>query len=158
MFGELKTIFESLSANPDVRCVLFSGAGPRAFTSGLDVTQAASPSSPLFNTRIDPARRAFSLRQLVRFHQAAVSSLDACQKPIIILYHGVSYGLGIDIGSAADIRLCSTDTRFCVKEVGFWMLFKRHVLILLLGRHWVSGRLGHAVSLAYSPRGYDKLV
>ena len=34
MWYEMKAIFESLSANPDVRCVLLSGAGDRAFTSG----------------------------------------------------------------------------------------------------------------------------
>ena len=31
--------------------------------------------------------------------------------------HGYSYGLAIDIVTACDIRLCSEDTRFCVKEV-----------------------------------------
>jgi Delta3,5-Delta2,4-dienoyl-CoA isomerase len=31
--------------------------------------------------------------------------------------HGFAYGLGIDIGTACDIRLCAEGTRFCVKEV-----------------------------------------
>jgi Delta3,5-Delta2,4-dienoyl-CoA isomerase len=31
--------------------------------------------------------------------------------------HGFTYGLGIDIGTACDIRLCAEGTRFCVKEV-----------------------------------------
>jgi len=34
MWPEMKAIFESLSSNPDVRCVLLSGAGDRAFSSG----------------------------------------------------------------------------------------------------------------------------
>lgn len=117
MWGELKATFESLSANPDVRCVLFSGTGPRAFTAGLDVAQAASPSSPLRGNHPDPARRAFFLRQHILDLQAAVSSIESCQKPVITLMHGFAYGLGIDLSSAADIRLCSADTRFCVKEV-----------------------------------------
>jgi Delta3,5-Delta2,4-dienoyl-CoA isomerase len=31
--------------------------------------------------------------------------------------HGYTYGLGIDISTACDIRLCSEGTRFCVKEI-----------------------------------------
>jgi hypothetical protein len=34
MWHELRTVFEYLSSHPDVRCVLLSGAGPRAFTAG----------------------------------------------------------------------------------------------------------------------------
>ncbi|KAL9624260.1 MAG: hypothetical protein Q9160_001507 [Pyrenula sp. 1 TL-2023] len=117
MWGELQAVFESLSVNPDVRCILFSGAGSRAFTAGLDVTQAASPTSPLRATGLDPARQAFFLRRHILDLQAAVSSLESCQKPVITLMHGFAYGLGIDLSSAADIRLCSADTKFCVKEV-----------------------------------------
>jgi Delta3,5-Delta2,4-dienoyl-CoA isomerase len=34
MWHELRAVFEYLSSHPDVRCVLLSGAGPRAFTAG----------------------------------------------------------------------------------------------------------------------------
>lgn len=35
MWFELKGIFEQLSVDADVRCILFSGAGDRAFTAGM---------------------------------------------------------------------------------------------------------------------------
>jgi len=35
MWLELKTIFEKLSVDPDVRCILISGAGDRAFSAGV---------------------------------------------------------------------------------------------------------------------------
>jgi delta(3,5)-delta(2,4)-dienoyl-CoA isomerase len=31
--------------------------------------------------------------------------------------HGYSYGLGIDMSTCADVRICSADTKFAVKEV-----------------------------------------
>ena len=31
--------------------------------------------------------------------------------------HGYTFGLGIDLSSACDIRMCAADTKFCVKEV-----------------------------------------
>lgn len=33
----MKIIFDRLSHDPDVRCVVLTGAGDRAFTAGLDV-------------------------------------------------------------------------------------------------------------------------
>jgi delta(3,5)-delta(2,4)-dienoyl-CoA isomerase len=41
---------------------------------------------------------------------------DSCLAVISIL-HGFSYGLAIDISLATDIRLCASNTAFCVKEV-----------------------------------------
>jgi delta(3,5)-delta(2,4)-dienoyl-CoA isomerase len=35
MFVELRRIFEQLSTDPEVRCILISGAGDRAFTAGM---------------------------------------------------------------------------------------------------------------------------
>lgn len=43
--------------------------------------------------------------------------MSSCQKPVIVLMHGYTYGLGIDLATACDVRLCAEGTRFCVKEV-----------------------------------------
>jgi delta(3,5)-delta(2,4)-dienoyl-CoA isomerase len=49
--------------------------------------------------------------------QEVISTVGRCEKPVIALMHGYTYGLGIDLSSACDIRLCLADTKFCVKEV-----------------------------------------
>jgi delta(3,5)-delta(2,4)-dienoyl-CoA isomerase len=36
---------------------------------------------------------------------------------VICVMHGFSFGLGLDISTCADIRMCSADTKFSVKEV-----------------------------------------
>jgi len=115
MWYEMKAIFESLSANPDVRCVLLSGAGDRAFTSGLDV-QSASQTGPIQARAIDPSRKAFAVRNHILDWQSCVSALSTCQKPVIALIHGYAYGAAIDISTACDIRWCASNTTFCVKE------------------------------------------
>jgi delta(3,5)-delta(2,4)-dienoyl-CoA isomerase len=38
MFNNLSTAFDRLSHDSEVRCIILSGAGDRAFTSGLDVS------------------------------------------------------------------------------------------------------------------------
>lgn len=52
MFENLRVVFDRLATDPDVRCVLLSGKGERAFTAGLDVWSPARyphsyPAAPL---------------------------------------------------------------------------------------------------------------
>ncbi|KAH0538953.1 hypothetical protein FGG08_004468 [Glutinoglossum americanum] len=117
MWVELKAIFDRLSIDPAVRAILLTGAGEKAFSAGLDV-EAATSSGPL--SKIggkDPARAATALRRHILEFQDCVSSIEKCEKPVIIVLHGYSLGLAIDICTAADIRLCASNTRFAVKEV-----------------------------------------
>lgn len=85
--------------------------------SGLDVSKAAGPDSELVKEYGDSARRAAYLRRHILELQSTISAAANCEKPIICLIHGYCFGLGIDLSSACDIRLCSPDTKFCVKEV-----------------------------------------
>ncbi|KAH6694787.1 ClpP/crotonase-like domain-containing protein [Leptodontidium sp. MPI-SDFR-AT-0119] len=117
MWLELKTVFYRLSTDSSVRVIIFTGAGERAFTAGLDV-QAASDSGVGSRTASgDGARAATALRRSILDLQDCVSSIEKCEKPVICILHGFSLGLAIDLAVAADIRLCTTSTRFAVKEV-----------------------------------------
>ncbi|KAK3899039.1 ClpP/crotonase-like domain-containing protein [Staphylotrichum tortipilum] len=117
MWLELGAIFRRLSTDPDVRAVVLSGAGERAFTAGLDVTAAASNEGILGGENVDPARKAAKLRRHIEEFQGSISEVERCEKPVICVLHGVSMGLAIDISCCADIRVCARDTRFAVKEV-----------------------------------------
>ncbi|KAL9114775.1 MAG: hypothetical protein Q9227_001455 [Pyrenula ochraceoflavens] len=118
MWPELRTAFDHLSTNPDTRCILFSGTGPRAFTAGLDLTAASSSDSILTrNPAVDPARHALHFRHHALDIQDCVSAISRCTKPVIALMHGICYGAALDLACAADIRLCTKDARLCVKEV-----------------------------------------
>ena len=118
MWIELKRVFEALSYSPDVRAVIFSGAGPKAFTTGLDV-QAASAAGALAPSESskDGARIAAPLRRHVLEFQECITSIEKCEKPVLCVMHGYSLGLAIDLAACADVRFCSRDTRFAVKEV-----------------------------------------
>ncbi|KAL5317812.1 hypothetical protein ACEPPN_014912 [Leptodophora sp. 'Broadleaf-Isolate-01'] len=114
---KLNAFFDRLSTDSSVRVIIFTGAGERAFTAGLDV-QAASDSGVGSRTASgDGARAATALRRSILNLQDCVSSIEKCEKPVICILHGFSLGLAIDLAVAADIRLCTTSTRFAVKEV-----------------------------------------
>jgi len=66
---------------------------------------------------IDVSRKAFALRQNVGAYQEAFTAIENCPKPVIIATHGGCIGGGVDMITAGDIRVCTQDAYFCVKEV-----------------------------------------
>ena len=117
MWVELRVVFDTLSNSCSVRAVVLSGAGNKAFSTGLDVQQA-SKSGPLAASKADdPARAATSIRRHIREFQDCVSTIEKCEKPVICVMHGYAFGLAIDISTCADVRICSEDAKFSVKEV-----------------------------------------
>jgi delta(3,5)-delta(2,4)-dienoyl-CoA isomerase len=114
MWLNLSAIFRQLSHDPSVRAVVLTGAGDRAFTAGLDVT-AASESGPLSSSDAatqDSARKANIVRR-----QSCITDIEKCEKPVIAVLHGISFGLALDMSLACDIRISTTATKFSVKEV-----------------------------------------
>jgi delta(3,5)-delta(2,4)-dienoyl-CoA isomerase len=81
------------------------------------VAEASKSDSALSGQGADPSRKATSLRRHIYELQDVISTVARCEKPTIALVHGYTYGLGIDLSSACDIRFCAADTKFCVKEV-----------------------------------------
>ncbi|GAW20967.1 hypothetical protein ANO14919_104800 [Xylariales sp. No.14919] len=117
MWLELAQIFGKLSHDPNVRAVIFSAVGEKAFTSGLDV-QAANQGGMLSQDGAsDGSRFATRVRRHIYEFQDSVSAIEKCEKPVIVVMHGISIGLAIDLSCCADIRICSKDAKFTVKEV-----------------------------------------
>ncbi|KAK6841817.1 delta(3-5)-delta(2-4)-dienoyl-CoA isomerase- mitochondrial [Apiospora arundinis] len=65
----------------------------------------------------DGARAATSMRRHIDEFQECISRIEKCEKPIICVLHGISFGLAIDMSCCADVRICSKDTKLAVKEV-----------------------------------------
>jgi len=118
MWISLGSMFRKLSHDPDVRVVILTAAGDRAFTAGLDVFKATENGVlSSSNKGSDPARTASKIRRHILEFQEDISAIEKCEKPVIAAMHGISYGLAIDMTSCCDIRLCAKDTRFSVREV-----------------------------------------
>ena len=88
------------------------------FTVGLDLQQV-SLDFTASNQEKDVARQALTFLENgpIKTMQHAISALEECRKPIIAAINSYCIGGGIDLISAADIRLCSSDSIFSVREV-----------------------------------------
>lgn len=79
MWLEFGRVFEQLSMDSDVRVVVLSGAGDRAFTAGLDV-QDAQQNGTLMPKSGDVARRAKNMRVLIEEFQDCIGAMEKCEK------------------------------------------------------------------------------
>lgn len=88
MWLEFKVVFDTLSHDPEVRAIILSGAGDRAFTAGLDV-QATSQQGVLqqeAGKRNDVARKAVGIKRHVEEFQNCISSVEKCEKRKFALF------------------------------------------------------------------------
>lgn len=76
-FLECGRLFERLGRDVDVRAIVLSGAGDRAFTAGLDVGYAAAGA---LTREGDVARVAGHLRRLIDEFQHAITAIEKCPK------------------------------------------------------------------------------
>ncbi|WP_394761366.1 enoyl-CoA hydratase [Phenylobacterium sp.] len=97
--------FHHLSAAPDLRAVVLSGTGGKAFIGGADIDEMAEVVSP-------EAGRAFILR--VHGCCRAIRDLPV---PVIAAVDGWCLGAGLEVAAACDMRLCSDTARFGMPEV-----------------------------------------
>ncbi|KAK2846577.1 hypothetical protein Q5P01_009576 [Channa striata] len=113
-WSEMVHCFNEITVDPECRVVVFSAAG-KIFTAGIDLMDMAG--DILQPEGDDTARISWNLRKTVTSYQETFSVIEKCPKPVVVAVHGACVGGGIDLITACDIRLCTQDAWFQVKEV-----------------------------------------
>jgi len=116
---EMKEIFNTLSEKAEARAIVLSGEG-KNFCAGIDLELLMSVSQ---YQKIECAgRRSEEIRSLVLTLQEAVNAIEKCKKPVLAAVHGGCIGGGVDIIAACDMRYCSDDAYFTIKEIDLGMV------------------------------------
>lgn len=113
----MRRVFDQLSRDPAVRAIVLSGAGDKCFSAGIDIQEAKTFLLPAEDSQGDPARIAVYMRRLIAEFQDCITAIERCEKPVIAAMHGYVLGLSIDLTTATDVRICSRDAIFSIKEV-----------------------------------------
>lgn len=118
VWTELRTAFTWIDATPEARVAILSGGGAH-FTSGIDLAMLAGVADEVDDDC--EGRKREKLRRVILDLQDTLSSLERCRKPVIAAIHGACIGGGIDLICCADMRYCSADAFFSIKEIDMGM-------------------------------------
>ena len=106
---------EELDDSGEIRALIVSSTGPH-FSAGIDLSMFKDDIVENETDNEIGRSRGYFLQQL-RFLQNAVSCLEAARFPVVTAVQGGCIGGGIDLITAADIRICTKDAFFLIEEI-----------------------------------------
>lgn len=101
MWVQLGEMVGDLSADDGVRCLMFAGAGGRAFSAGADISE--------FDSNRDTPEGA---REAAGAADVAMKQILDCRHPTVAAIQGYCIGGGLEIAAMCDLRICSEFSRF----------------------------------------------
>jgi enoyl-CoA hydratase/carnithine racemase len=103
MWQAIPGVLAEFEADPDIRVIVFTGAGDKAFVSGADISQFAEQRADRAANEVYSAQSAAANRAMVRL-----------SKPSIAMVRGYCIGGGMAVALTCDMRICSEDARFAI--------------------------------------------
>jgi enoyl-CoA hydratase/carnithine racemase len=114
MWHELRAAFEWVDRTPQARVVVLSGNGAN-FCAGIDLEMAINLQKKIQDA--SPGHQAEKLHMLIVDLQDCLTALERCRKPVLAAIQGACVGGGLDLVAAADMRYCTADAYFQIKEI-----------------------------------------
>jgi E-phenylitaconyl-CoA hydratase len=102
---QLLDIWEEASLNEEVRVLVVTGAGDRAFCTGADLKKTMPPAESAARQVYGNGARPTNFGTL------------STPKPVIAAINGFALGGGLELALLADIRICSDNAQFGLPEV-----------------------------------------
>jgi enoyl-CoA hydratase len=104
VIAELDDAAGRIEREADIRAVLLTGAGPKAFVAGADIAEIGGQGAT------DGQARARAGQRMMR-------RLEQCGKPVVAAVNGFALGGGCELAMACHIRIASEGARFGQPEV-----------------------------------------
>lgn len=101
---ELRAAFTDIKADREIRVVIFTGAGEKAFIAGADINELAQ-------------RDAVSGKEYAARGQSVLDFIENLGKPVIACINGFALGGGCEIALACTMRLASDNAKLGQPEV-----------------------------------------
>ncbi|MBW1990510.1 MAG: enoyl-CoA hydratase/isomerase family protein, partial [Deltaproteobacteria bacterium] len=143
-FQGLVDHMEQFGRDPEVRVVVIRAEG-KSFTAGLDLKWAGG----LLTGAVGADSRETMRREIMAL-QESMNAVERCPKPVIAAIHSHCIGGGIDLACACDIRLCTEDAVFSIRETRLAIIADLGTLQRL--PHIIGG--GRARELALTGRDF----
>ena len=109
VFTDLDNVVNEINNNPEIKCAVITGAGPKAFVAGADITEFAGLNK-------DEAMA------LAKRGQDVFFKIENCKKPIVAAVNGFALGGGCELAMACHFRLCNENAKFGQPEVNLGLI------------------------------------
>jgi enoyl-CoA hydratase/carnithine racemase len=103
MWEATRAILDDYAKDGDVRVVVLTGAGGKAFVSGADISKFGSERATLE-----------AVEKYNKLTELAYSGIYEFPKPTIAMIRGYCIGGGLGLAVSCDIRICSEESKFAV--------------------------------------------
>lgn len=107
---ELSTVIDDVYSNPDIKCAIITGAGPKAFVAGADISE--------FNSLDSNGGQALAKRG----QDLVFNKIENSPKPIIAAVNGFALGGGCELAMSCHFRLASENAKFGQPEVNLGLI------------------------------------
>jgi enoyl-CoA hydratase len=106
MTRSLDEALQSMAADPEVRVLVVTGGGLRAFCAGSDIKEFP-----------DYIKAGTVIEKKLRYENEVYSKVDDFSKPTVAAINGLAYGGGLELAACCDLIVCAEDARLCLPEV-----------------------------------------
>jgi methylglutaconyl-CoA hydratase len=93
----------------DLRVVVLTGAGDKAFCAGADLKERQGMSTE-------------EVRDFLGLYRACFGALDQLPKPVVAAINGVAFGGGLEVALACDLRVMAAGAQVGLTEVGLGII------------------------------------
>jgi len=111
---ELIPIMKDIDGDDNIRVAIIAAKGD-IFSAGIDLV-AMVPELPELMDKEQKGGVKFSLYHKILEMQEGLTCIERCRKPVIAAVHGKCIGAGLDLIAACDIRYCTEDAEFSLRE------------------------------------------
>jgi enoyl-CoA hydratase len=109
VFDDLDKALDEVYNNTEIKTVMITGAGPKAFVAGADISE--------FGELNKEQAMAFAKRG-----QDVFLKIENSKKPIVAAVNGFALGGGCELAMACHFRLCSENAKFGQPEVNLGLI------------------------------------
>lgn len=107
--SEILHVLEDIKNDENVRVVILTGAGEKAFSAGADIKSMAG-------------MNALKARELSLMGEKLCVALENLEKPVIAALNGYALGGGLEVAMSCDLRIASENARVGQTEVNIGLI------------------------------------